>query len=134
LRQLYLICNKELAFNTYECNIFEKSKPKPNKIIRKIYNRVYNSNNTKTLSQLQINKLKECDEYFGYYSDINRIFQIYLYSKCHSKFYKLKKNIKKVKNNSILFESNLDSCDFLISLLIFPISSTSLISLTSPTS
>ncbi len=52
LYQLYLICNKELAFNTCKCNIFEKPKLKLNKITKKIYSRVYNSNNTKTLSQL----------------------------------------------------------------------------------
>src|ERR1044072_10044654 len=88
LCQLCLTCNKELVFNICECNITEKPKTS-NKITRKTYSRVYNS---KILSQLQINKLKECDEYFGYCSDFGRQFQFFLCLKCHNKFYRLKKN------------------------------------------
>jgi hypothetical protein len=112
--QLCLTCNKELDFNICECNITEK--PKTSKASkRKFYSRVYNSNNTKLFSQLQINKLKECDEYFGYYSDFDGYFQIFLCTKCHSRFARLKNNTtKNTKKESLSKQtpvSNLDSND-----------------------
>lgn len=114
LCQICLTCNKELAFDTCECNISEK--PKTSKTSkRKFYSRVYNSNNTKVFSQLQINKLKECNKYFGYYSDFDGNFQLFLCTKCYSRFTRLKNNnIKNVKKKSLskqTTESNLDSYD-----------------------
>jgi hypothetical protein len=129
LCQLCLTCNKELVFDICECNITEKPKTS-NKITRKTYSRVYNS---KTLSQLQINKLKECDEYFGYCSDFGGQFQFFLCSKCHNKFYRLKKNnTKKIKKNSLPIQSNSDSYDS-TSLPTSPLSSISPTSPMSPT-
>lgn len=117
--QLCLTCNKELAFDTCECNKVEKPKAKKakkaTKSKREFYSRVYNSNNTKLFSQLQINKLKECDEYFGYFSDFDGYFQLVLCIKCHSRFTRLKNdNTKKTKksfSSNQAFEANLDSND-----------------------
>jgi hypothetical protein len=108
--QLCLTCNKELAFNTCKCNVNEKPKnSKASKSKRKFYSRVYNSNNKVMFSQLQIDKLKECDEYFGYYSDFDGYFQLSFCIKCYSRFNRLKNNNTKTKKNA--FESNLDSYD-----------------------
>jgi hypothetical protein len=109
--QICLTCSKDLAFDTCECNIVEKPKaPKASKgskgSKRTFYSRVYDSNNTKLFSQLQISKLKECDEYFGYYSDFDGCFQIYLCVKCHSKLARLKYN-----NTTKIKKSNSDSRD-----------------------
>ena len=98
--QLCLTCNKELAFDTCECNLLEKPKSSK-KDKRRIYSRVYNSSNLKSLSQLQIDKLKECDEYFGYYSDFEGSFQFNLCSKCHNRLIRLKKkNLSKQTSDS----------------------------------
>lgn len=108
--QLCLTCNKELAFNTCNCNVNEKLKSsKASKSKRKFYSRVYNSSKIDLFSQLQIDKLKECDEYFGYYSDFDGYFQVFFCTKCYSRFTKLKNNNTKAKKNAS--ESNLDSYD-----------------------
>lgn len=112
--QICLTCSKDLAFDICECNIIEK--PKASKTSKKskriFYSRVYDSNNTKSLSQLQISKLKECDEYFGYYSDFDGYFQLFLCVKCHSKLARLKhNNTTKTKKSKQIPESNPDSCN-----------------------
>lgn len=109
--QICLTCSKDLAFDTCECNITEKPKaPKASKrskgAKRMFYSRVYDSNNMKSFSHLQISKLKECDEYFGYYSDFDGYFQLFLCVKCHSKLTRLKHN-----NTTKITKLNSDSCD-----------------------
>jgi hypothetical protein len=114
--QICLTCSKDLAFDTCECNIVEKPKtPKASKRSKRgkriFYSRVYDSNN-KSFSQLQISKLKECDEYFGYYSDFDGHFQLFLCVKCHSKLARLKhNNTTKIKKSKQIPELNQDSCD-----------------------
>jgi len=107
--QLCLTCNKKLAFDTCKCNVAEKPKKSKANRNRRHYSRVYNANNIKLFSTSQINKLKECDEYFGYYSDFDGYFQLFFCSKCYSRFTRLKSDDAKIaKKNS---ESNLDSYD-----------------------
>ena len=115
--QICLTCSMDLAFDTCECNIVEKPKaPKASKKCKRgkrmFYSRVYDSNNTKSFSQLQISKLKECDEYFGYFSDFEGCFQLFLCVKCHSKLTRLKNNnTTKIKKSKQISELNPDSCD-----------------------
>ncbi|CAB4374948.1 unnamed protein product [Rhizophagus irregularis] len=80
LCQLCLTCNKSLAFDTYNGKLI----------------------------QLQIDKLKECDKYFGYCSNFDGYFHFSLCTKCHNIFARLKRNNTKKKQT---FELNLDPYD-----------------------
>jgi len=92
--QLCLTCNKKLEFNTCECNITEK--PKTSNKKRNFFSRIYNAKNKEKLVSFQINELKRCDKYFGYSSNFDGYFKIFLCTQCHSKFARLKKiNTKK---------------------------------------
>ncbi|GBC45007.2 hypothetical protein GLOIN_2v1772564 [Rhizophagus irregularis DAOM 181602=DAOM 197198] len=106
LCQLYLTCNKSLAFDTCKCDATEKPKNKQKK--RECYSRIYNSKDNGKLIQLQIDKLKECDKYFGYCSNFDGYFHFSLCTKCHNIFARLKRNNTKKKQT---FELNLDPYD-----------------------
>ena len=91
--QSCLTCSKNLDVNTYDCNITEKPKSLNKK--RNFFGRIYNAKNKEKLVQCQIDELKRCNEYFGYSSDFDGYFKIFLCIQCHSKFTRLKKKTKK---------------------------------------
>ncbi|GBB97036.1 hypothetical protein RclHR1_00290034 [Rhizophagus clarus] len=59
--------------------------PRISKKKREYYSRIYNLKDNEKLVQLQIDKLQECDKYFGYCSDdFDTYFHFSLCTKCHN--------------------------------------------------
>ncbi|RGB23777.1 hypothetical protein C1646_774031 [Rhizophagus diaphanus] len=83
-------------------------KPKNKQKKRECYSRIYNSKDNGKLIQLQIDKLKECDKYFGYCSNFDGYFHFSLCTKYHNIFARIKRNNTKKKQT---FELNLDPYD-----------------------